>query len=223
MLDFETTVRSRQSIRAFLPTPIKFEDINQVLLDAQSAPSSCNTQPWNVHIVSGDMLKKLTKVMLEKLELGEYSPDVDFKQEDYKGIYEERWRSQYKFVFDSFDVARTDVEGRKKLTARNFEFYGAPHAAFLFVPKIPNHEIPVAADMAMYAQNFLLSLTARGFGGIPQFVLGLFAGEIKKILNISDDYIMLYGLSFGHPDWDAKPNKDHLKRVAVEEIVTFHN
>ncbi|MEK0086735.1 nitroreductase family protein [Corynebacterium sp. KPL4072] len=38
-------IRSRHSPRAFLPEPMPVEDIKQVLLDAQSAPSNSNTQP----------------------------------------------------------------------------------------------------------------------------------------------------------------------------------
>ena len=34
MLDFETTVRTRQSIRKFLPTPMTESEIQQVLADA---------------------------------------------------------------------------------------------------------------------------------------------------------------------------------------------
>ena len=36
------------------------EDIKQVLLDAQSAPSNSNTQPWDVHLVGGEKLKELS-------------------------------------------------------------------------------------------------------------------------------------------------------------------
>lgn len=63
MLDFETTVKTRQSIRKFLPTPMTEAEIRQVLEDAQNAPSACNTQPWIVHISFGETLKKVVSVI----------------------------------------------------------------------------------------------------------------------------------------------------------------
>ena len=221
MLDFETTVRSRQAIRAFLPTPISDSDLHEILVDAQSAPSSCNTQPWTVHIVSGDSLKRVSEAMLSAFEQGEFNSDVPFDQELFGGKYEPRWREQYKFIFDSFGVAREDKAGRSRLTLKNFKFYDAPHVAFLFMPKIADG-VAVANDIGMYAQNFLLSLTARGFGGIPMLTLGMFAKQVKEILGVSDDLQLLYGISFGHPDWDAQPNKEHLGRIDISESVTFH-
>ncbi|MDO5639162.1 MAG: nitroreductase family protein [Neisseria sp.] len=105
---------------------------------------------------------------------------------------------------------------------RNFEFYGAKHVAILCVPKVAGNEEVIAGDMAMFAQNMMLSLTARGYGSIPQLAVGMFGGDIRKFLGVSDDYKMLWAVSFGVPDWDAVPNKQHLGRVPVEEIVKFH-
>lgn len=221
MLDFQTTVRSRQSIRAYLPRTINDNDLQEILLDAQSAPSACNTQPWCVHIASGDTLNRLSKAMLSAFDKGEFNSDVQFDQQLFGGKYEPRWREQYKFIFDSFGVTREDKVGRSRLTLKNFEFYGAPHACFLFMPKIGDG-LAVANDIGMYAQNFLLSLTARGFGGIPMLTLSMFAKQVKEILGVSDDLQLLYGISFGYPDWNADTNKEHLGRIDVSESVTIH-
>ena len=222
-LDFATTVRTRQSIRKFLTTPMSKGEIEQILADAQNAPSACNTQPWLVHIASGETLKRLAKVIGEKFAKGEFSPDFEFDQNKFGGIYEERWRNQYKHVFtDSFGIERADKEGRAKVVNRNAKFYDAPHVAFLFMPSVDNHDVNIASDIGMFSQTFLLSLTARGFGGIPMLFLGLFADDIRRELGISDDYKLLHGISFGHPDWDAQENKKHLGRVPVSESAALH-
>lgn len=61
-------IRSRHSPRAFLPEPMPVEDIKQVLLDAQSAPSNSNTQPWDVHLVGGEKLKELSAALIKEFE-----------------------------------------------------------------------------------------------------------------------------------------------------------
>lgn len=223
MLDFETTVKTRQSIRKFLPTPMTEAEIKQTLMDAQNSPSACNTQPWQVHIASGETLERLKKRFLAAAAEGKFTPDFEFNQAKFLGKYEARWRNQYEHVFTtSYGIPREDKAARQVVYDDNFVGYGAPHMAFLFMPSIDNHDVNVAADMGMYSQTFMLSLTARGFGSIPQLALALFADEVREELGISSDYKLLHVISFGHPDWDAMQNQKHLGRIPVDESATLH-
>ena len=49
----------------------------------------------------------------------------------------------------------------------NYSFFNAPHVALLFMPSFGDN-VRVGSDIGMYGQTFLLSLAARGRGGIPQ-------------------------------------------------------
>lgn len=51
---FQAIVNDRRSIRAFKSDPVSREIIDSVFAPALRAPSNCNTQPWFVHIVTGD-------------------------------------------------------------------------------------------------------------------------------------------------------------------------
>ncbi|WP_262486568.1 nitroreductase family protein [Chryseobacterium hispalense] len=82
--------------------------------------------------------------------------------------------------------------------------------------------VRVASDVGMYAQTFLLSLTAHGLAGVPQTVLGFFADVIRKHLGISEDYKMLFGVSFGYEDKSVIANGLKMERASIEENVTFH-
>lgn len=223
MLDFETTVKTRQSIRKFLPTPMTEVEIKQILADAQNAPSACNTQPWLVHVASGETLARLKARFKKTFEAGINDADFEFNQAKFTGDYEPRWRDQYSHVFTtSYGIPREDKAGRQVVYDDNIVGYGAPHMAFLFMPAIDGHDVNIASDIGMYSQTFLLSLTARGFGGIPQLALAMFAKDVREELGIPDDYKLLHAISFGHPDWDAMQNKHHLGRVPVEESAKLH-
>ncbi|TDQ57443.1 nitroreductase [Mesocricetibacter intestinalis] len=198
-------------------------EIQQILADAQNAPSACNTQPWQVHIASGETLARLKNKFKIRAAEGKFTPDFEFNQAKFLGKYEQRWRNQYEHVFTtSYGIAREDKAGRQVVYDDNFAGYGAPHMAFLFMPKVDNHDVNIASDLGMYSQTFLLSLTARGFGGIPQLALALFADDIRKELAVSDDYKLLHVISFGHPDWQAMQNQKHLGRVPLSESVSMH-
>ena len=66
-LDFATTVRARHSVRQFLPTPMTNAQIREIAEDARRSPSSTNTQPWSVHIVSGETMVRLKKTHYGKI------------------------------------------------------------------------------------------------------------------------------------------------------------
>jgi nitroreductase len=105
--------------------------------------------------------------------------------------------------------------------AANFSFFNAPHVALLFMPPIGDC-VRVAGDLGMYGQPFLLSLAARGLGGVPQTVLGLYADTIRGTLGISNELKLLFGISFGYPDEGATANRSRMRRDPFSANVTFH-
>ena len=70
---FNEVLRLRKSCRGFLETPVPDETITSVLEDAALAPSNCNTQPWETHIVSGDKLKELSEALLRENKAQRFS------------------------------------------------------------------------------------------------------------------------------------------------------
>ncbi len=224
MLDttsFETIVRNRRATRQFLSTPVPSEQITAVLRDAQHAPSNCNTQPWNVHIVSGTKRDELSQALLHAEEKGEAAPDFSFDMADFFGIYGERAQASGKALYDILDIAREDRIGRREALLKNFDFFGAPHVALMFMPTFGDN-VRTAGDLGMYGQTFLLSLKARGLAGIPQTSLSFFAPSIRSVLGISDEYRMLFGISFGYGDPAAVVNRLDAGRADISESVIFH-
>ena len=219
---FQQVVRARRSFRRFLPSPVPEAQIVEILEDAQFSPSNCNTQPWDMHIVSGEKLIELSKAMLTAQKADATSLDFTFDDKDFFGRYKERAFEQSKAYYQALGVDREDREGRARAAAMNFQFFGAPHVAMLFVP-VMGDTVRAAADVGMYAQTFLLSLTAHGLGGIPQTSLGFYADTVREVLGIPENYKMLFGMSFGHPDLTATENMSRLGRDSIDQNVTIHS
>ena len=56
-MDFETLVQTRRSIRGYKPDPVPRAVIEEIIGLAKAAPSSMNTQPWHVHVLTGAPLE----------------------------------------------------------------------------------------------------------------------------------------------------------------------
>lgn len=221
ILSFAETVRARRSIRAFRNEPISAGTICDILEDAQRAPSNCNTHPWAVHIVSGAKRDALSRALHAASEAGRLSPDFSWDETAFSGRYGERRREQGKLYHENLGVVHNDAEARRLASAANFSFFSAPHVALLFMPVVGDC-VRVASDVGMYAETFLLSLAARGLGGVPQTVLGLYADTVREVLGIPKEFKMLFGISFGRPDERAAANNLRMARDEITDNVTIH-
>ncbi|MGM8360624.1 nitroreductase [Flavobacterium sp. ARAG 55.4] len=214
-------VRERTSCRGFLPDQVPSDILNSVLEEASLAPSNCNTQPWETHVVSGDKLKQLSEAILKADEAGNMSPDFSFDAAEFYGRYDERRFDQGKALYEAFSVKRENKEGRKEVSNQNYKFYNAPHLAIPFMPSFGDN-VRVGGDIGMYGQNFLLSLTAHGLAGVPQTAVGFFADTVREILNVPKELRMLFGISFGYADPSAPGNSYKLGRDPIFRTVVFH-
>jgi nitroreductase len=214
-------VRARRSVRAFLPDPVPEKLIRDVLEDAALAPSNCNVQPWHVHIFSGAARDALSRDLIEDLDNNRMTFDFVFDASLYEGLLGERRRDQGKKYFEALSMGREDAEGRRIARTRNLEFFGAPHAALLFMPQFGDN-VRIAGDIGMYGQTFLLALAARGLGGIPQTMLGFFSDTVRRELGVDPSLKLLFGISFGYEDTEAHANTVRMSRAPLSECVTFH-
>lgn len=218
---FQHVVRARHSVRGFLPAPIPRSVLDEILQDAQYAPSNCNTQPWNVHVVGGAKLQALGAALIQALRAGNNSFDFSFDTGDFPEPYRQRAADQGGRYYQALGVARGDSLTRTEVVERNVRFFGAPHAAFLFLPAVGDN-VRVAADVGMYAQTFLLALAARGYAGVPQTILGFFADTVRQALDVPDDLKLLCGISFGMPDSAHASFGYREDRVPLEQSVVWH-
>ncbi|WP_157694067.1 nitroreductase family protein [Neisseria chenwenguii] len=141
--------------------------------------------------------------MLAKLSKGELKPDFSYDQSLFTGIYEDRYRDAYRCIYEAAGVAREDKAARRRLTEENLTFYGAPHAAFIFIPDTGDN-VDVVMDAGMFIQTFMLTLADRGFGSVPQLICAFFPNTVREILGIPANHKLLLDISFGHPDANAK-------------------
>ena len=66
--NFEELMKERHSARDFLPKEIPEETLKKIIEVSLDTPSWCNSQPWNVYIVSGKPLEEIKKEWITKNE-----------------------------------------------------------------------------------------------------------------------------------------------------------
>lgn len=215
---FDGIVRERRSIRAFKSDSVSREDIEAVFSAALRAPSNCNTQPWFVHVVTGEKLEQLRELLPQAFNAGDVAPDFPYDGV-YDGVYKDRQYGAARALYDALGIPREEKAKRQEWFLGNFRFFDAPAVAFFMLPD--GFGLREACDLGMFAQSVMLGLTARGMGSCPQTALGFMAKQVREVLEIPEDHKLMFGLSFGVPV-DTPINDVVTDRMTTSEALTFH-
>ncbi|MCC5971104.1 MAG: nitroreductase [Pararhodobacter sp.] len=221
MLDFDTTLRARRSVRGFLPQPLDRALIEEVFALAALAPSNCNVQPWQTHVVSGAALRTLGQALTEAAQRGQPpAPDVPMINR-YHGPFRTRQIDAAKALYGAMGIERDDHGGRADAFLRNLDAFGAPHAAFLFLPE--GFDLREAADLGGYAQSLMLAMASRQIASCAQGALSLYPAVVRDRLRIAPGPRLIMGIAFGREDPNHPANAARTDRAALSDMVSFHD
>ena len=135
----------------------------------------------------------------------------------------EPWRQRRRdcaaALYSAMDVAWEDKEGRGRAALRNFELFDAPHVAFLCMNEVFSHSS--AADVGMYAQTLMLSLTAHGLASCAQGTMAHHPDLVRETFKLDPEIKVLFGLSFGYEDTSVPANAARTSRAPLSQSVTF--
>ncbi|MFT5888696.1 MAG: nitroreductase [Zhongshania sp.] len=216
---FKKIVNQRRSVRAYLPEPIPQQTLESIFNAAQGAPSNCNTQPWQVAVASGATIERLRTKIPAAFSSGQWTMDFPYDGK-YSGVYKDRQYASAAALYSAMGISREDKVARNTQFMNNYTFFGAPHVAFLFLPE--SFGLREAADLGMYAQNLMLSITAHGLASCPQTALSFNCDVVREELEIDADQKLLFGLSFGYEDLSDPVNGSRTERAGLDEVVRFY-
>jgi nitroreductase len=106
---------------------------------------------------------------------------------------------------------------------RNFEFFDAPHIAFIFVTDEFPELVRLAGDVGMYSQTLMLAMADAGIGSCPQTSVSCFPDLVREELGIESQYKLMMGLSFGYIDESDPANKLRTERDSLYKTTHFYS
>jgi nitroreductase len=217
-MTLEDAIRLRRSVRGFKPTPVPQGVIDHILQTAQLSPSNCNVQPWEVLLATGEACQTLKGKMHYAFMHGQnMNPDFSGLPK-FQGDMRTRQVECAQALYGAMDIARDDKIARMKATARNYEFFDAPHVLFITMRK--DFSPAIAVDVGMYAQTLMLLMTANGIGSCAQASTAYYPDIVREFFKVDDDMGILFGISFGYEDETVDANKTRTSRAPVTQVVT---
>ena len=213
-------LRTRQSIRAFLPQAVDKTTIEAILTLAATAPSGTNTQPWRVAVVTGESKVEL-QTALEAAFRANQPKAMEYKYypDTWVSPYIERRRACGLQMYSTLEIKREDKQRQLDQWAANYRSFDAPVMLLFFIDKMM--ETGSYMDYGMFLQSIMLAAVEKGLGTCPQAALGEFPQVVKEQLGYSDDQVLLGGMALGYPDMNALVNSYRTPREPAESFTRF--
>jgi nitroreductase len=220
-MDIIEAIRARKSIRGFKPDPVEKSIIKEILEFAVRAPSAMNTQPWEFFVITGEVLNRMRKALVEKLKTGApMKPDhlvVGWPQES---VYRDRQVGLAKEIFKLMDIQREDKVKRAWWLERGFRFFDAPVAVIVVTDKALSESGPLF-DIGAVTQTLCLAALQYGLGTCIEDQGVLYPEVAREMAGIPDSKRIMIAVAMGYPDGDFPANKLVSSREPVDKLTTW--
>ncbi|GHT95484.1 nitroreductase [Betaproteobacteria bacterium] len=213
-------LRSRHSIRRFLPTPVSLEVVSELLELAARAPSGGNVQPWRVHALAGDARKALSAAILAEYEQGAREKrDFDFYPTQWSEPWLSRRRKMGFGLYGLLNIAKGDKERMRAQSGRNYLFFDAPVGLILTLDERLGHGMFL--DCGVFVGNLLTAARAHGLDTCVQDSFADYPATIRRHLKLGENERIVTGIALGYADPDAPENRLVTEREPVPAFADF--
>jgi nitroreductase len=214
-------MRSRKSIRAFLPKSVDLNDVRDILEVAARAPSGTNIQPWNAYCVDKTGINKVHQAVRDsgiKPERAKWS-DYEYYPKKFVDPFLERRKQLGAVLYGLVGISKRDIPAMRAQFDRNYKFFDAPVGVFVTIDR----DLAVGSwlDLGMFIQNVLLAAQARGIGSCPIAAFAPFHAQVREVVDIPDQQILVCGIALGYPDNTKPENQMNTPRAPLKAWTKF--
>jgi len=216
-------IATRQSMRAFLPTPVPRATIEQILAVSSRAPSGTNTQPWKVTVLTGAAKERLSNSILAVYN----DPELRKQHTEEYAYYPRNWIDPYlarrrKIGWDLYGllgIGREDKARMHEQHGRNYTFFDAPVGMIFTIDRIL--EQGSWLDFGMFLENIMVAARGRGLDTCPQAAFTQFHRIIGEVLGLPASEMVVCGMSLGYADMSRVENSLVTEREPVSGFARF--
>ena len=220
-MEFSKLIQERKSIRGYLNKPVPRELIEEIIEVAKWAPSSMNTQPWQVYGVTGEPLDRIRQGNSNNMMQG-VPPKRDFPmKEQYEGVHRKRQIDIAVQLFDAMGIARDDKVQRTDWVMRGFRQFDAPVSLVLTYDKYLEPAAISQFDLGAFSHAIVLAAWERGLGCVINGQGIMQSSVVREHAGIADDQNIMICIAMGYPDHDFVANQVKSVREPKDGFVRY--
>jgi nitroreductase len=221
-MELDQAIQDRRSIRGFKPDPVPRALLEEIIALANRAPSSMNTQPWHLHVVTGEPLEKIRDGNSTRMLAG-LPPQREIKDHGaYGGVHRERQIEIAVQLFEAMGIERHDTEKRQDWVMRGFRQFDAPVSIVVCYDRALEDNGTIAHfDLGAVTYGLVLAAWSRGLGAVINGQGIMQSPVVRDHAGIPDDQVILTCVAVGWPDDSFAANSVKSRRRPVENTARF--
>lgn len=209
-MNVSEALQIRKACRAFKPDTV---DRDTILSDARCAPSWGNTQPWEIYVAGGDLLKEINQAYLENTK-NHVRTSLDIPRPK---SFPEAANAHIKELMSG--VSLVTENAAKMFGELNQEFFHAPEVVYLCMDK--GFTSWGMFDLGAVSQSIMLAAAERGLATMPAVELVHYPEVLRSKLGIPDNLLVVFGIAIGYEDTQHPINKFKSVRRPVSDVATI--
>lgn len=220
----DAAITSRHSMRAYLDRAVPRETIEAILQVAARAPSGTNTQPWQVHVLTGEPLRALGERILaahnDPAQASQHGEEYAYYPTQWVSPFIERRRKVGWDLYGLLGIGKADKARMHAQHGRNYTFFGAPVGLIFTIDRVLAQGSWL--DYGMFLQNIMVAARGRGLDTCPQAAFTQYHRLIAEQLRLAPDQMVVCGMALGFADPSAIENSLVTDREPVAAFTHFH-
>jgi len=215
-MDLLKVIKERKSIRAFKPDPVSKKTIEEILKLAILAPSAINLQPWEVIVVTGEERERLSRRLIKAYKEKQISCGPG-NVKPLPKTFAKRGAKTLELMNPFFE--EMGVDPNQFINEGSCNFYGAPVAIlFCLDDSFPKTRL---VDIGLALGYLILTAHEFGLGTCPIGLIIAYEDEIKELLNIPENKMVVIGIALGYPDLKIPINRFKSPREDIGNFVRW--
>lgn len=220
-MEFQRLAFDRRSTRGYKPEPVPRELLDEIIEVAAQCPSSMNTQPWYVHVVTGEVLDRIRQGNTERM-LATGKPDREIRGHGrYEGQHRDRQKRVAAQLFEAAGIGWENKEQRQDWTMRGFRQFDAPVSVIACIDRELEDSTEAYFDLGQFVYGMVLAAWDRGVGAVINGQGIMQSSVVRAEANIPDDQLIVITVAMGFPADDFPANDVVSERRSVAEIATY--
>jgi len=221
-MDLEQAMRERRSIRGFTDKSVSKDLLEEIIALANRAPSSMNTQPWHLHVLTGEPLNQVRMGNQTRMMEG-VPPSREITDHGaYEGVHRDRQIEIAVQLFEAMGIERGDKEKRLDWVMRGFRQFDAPVSIVVCYDKSMEPGGTIAHfDLGAVTYGLVLAAWSKGLGAVINGQGIMQSPVVREIAQIPDDQIIMTCVALGWPDEDFEANSVVSRRRPTENVTRF--
>ncbi|UIF29417.1 nitroreductase [Levilactobacillus brevis] len=217
-MDVYQALNERHATRWFTDQQIPKATLEKIISAAEEVPSWVNSQPYQVHVVTGETRQSIRQEHQHLGDVGEHG------HSDLPVMARSAWSAQAQDNMQAWSDGIAQSVGpdwQKIMGDAAGKLYNAQAIVYLTLPE--GYSEWSLYDLGAFGMALMLAAKDAGIDSMPAYQFVSFPEEVRHNIQLENGEKLIMGIGLGYRDAEAAVNRITSTRLPIDQMTTFHD